>query len=148
MDAYNLLDSEPSSVREIEEALPMEDIGEPVSGKKRGRKGMAVTPIVDSAVRRSNRVRANSNGFKLDTCKIKNCLGCSSEPPILYPHSLKKIGTSLCQLQEDQLDEHLLMTKNKLEPVGKKVKKNKNVNEEIPEGEEKEKKEDTISDDE
>lgn len=62
--------------------------------------------------------------------------------PILSPSSLKKIGTSLCQLQEDQLDEHLLMTKNKLEPVGKKVKKTKKTHGKTPGGEEGGEKED------
>lgn len=61
----------------------------------------------------------------MSTCKAKNCLGCSNELPTLSPLSLKKIGTSLCQLQEDQLEEQILMSKNKLDPMGKKVKKNK-----------------------
>ena len=97
---YGMLVSEPSSVREIEEALPKED-NETSANKKRGRKGKADTPIVDSVVRRSDRVRANTNGFKVSTCRIKNCLGCSNDPPILSPLSLKNIGTSLCQLQEE-----------------------------------------------
>jgi len=80
---------------------------------------------VDSTVRRSSGVRANSNGFKVNTCTAKNCLGCSADIPTLTPQTLKKIGTSLCHLQEDKLGEEALMKKKKLEPVGKKVKKSK-----------------------
>lgn len=120
----SLLESEPSTAKELEEAIPLEDSEEFLLPKKRGRKGKAVTPIVDSMVRRSSRVRANTNGFKHSTCKIRNCLGCSNDPPILSPTSLKKIGTSMCQLQEDQLEEQMLLVKDKLEPMGKKGKKN------------------------
>lgn len=76
-------------------------------------------------VRRSDRVRGNSNGFKLGICRIKNCLGCSNDPPIMSPRTLKKIGTSMCQLQEEQLEEQALLSKKKLEPMGKKVRKSK-----------------------
>lgn len=86
--------------------------------KKRGRKPRAVTPVVDSAVRRSTRVRANSGGFKVNVCKVKNCLGCSNAPPTLSPSVLKEIGTSLCDLQAEQIGEDALLGKNKVEPVG------------------------------
>jgi hypothetical protein len=35
---------------------------------------------------------------------------------------LKKIGTSFCQLNDDQLEEQILMNKKKMEPMGKKMK--------------------------
>lgn len=83
---------------------------------------------MDLVVRRSTRVRANSNGFKVNTCKAKNCLGCSTEPRTLSQVMIKKIGISMCQLREDQLDEQALLGKKKMEPVGKKPKKNKDDN--------------------
>ena len=46
-EACSRLLSEPYFVKEIEEALPNEDIEEVLSSKKRGRKGKAVTPMVD-----------------------------------------------------------------------------------------------------
>lgn len=87
-ETCTLLDAEPSNVRELEEALPEAGSEEPVTGKKRGGKGKATIPIVDSVVR-SVRIRANSNGFKMSTCKNKNCLGCSNAPRTLSPNSLK-----------------------------------------------------------
>jgi hypothetical protein len=73
-------------------------------------------------------------------CKIKNCLGCGASPPTLSPRALKEIGSALCDLQADQLDEDTLLSKNKLEPVGKKIKKNKEgrVNKKNQNGDEKE----------
>lgn len=113
------------TVKGIEEAL-LEDATEDNSPKKkRGRKGKSDTPIVDSAVRRSTRVRANTNGFMTSPCKSKNYLGCSADPPTLSPSTIKKIGTSLCNLPEDLLEEQVLAGKKKMEPVGKKLKKNK-----------------------
>jgi hypothetical protein len=38
---------------------------------------------------------------------------------------LKEIGTSLCDLQAEQVDDEALLGKNKMEPVGKKSRKNK-----------------------
>lgn len=81
--------------------------------------------MVDSAVRRSNRVKANANGFKSTPCKSKKCLGCSANPPTLTTSMIRKIGTSLCHLQENRLDEQALLGKKRMEPVGKKLKKNR-----------------------
>lgn len=76
---------------------------------------------MDSVVRRSDRVRATCNGFKGNVCKARNYLSCSSEPPTLSLASLKKIGTSICQLQPDQV----LFKKKKTNPIRKKQKKGK-----------------------
>lgn len=91
-EACSCLLSEPYFVREIKEALPNEDTEEVLSSKKRGRKGKAVTPVVDSAIRRSNRVRANSNGFKMSTYRVKNCLGCSNGPQLCPLFLYKRLG--------------------------------------------------------
>jgi len=104
-DSYAYLATEPVGVKEIEEVILEQLLEESSLGKKIRRKARPDTPIVDSAIRRSNRVRANYSGFKMNTCKAKNCLGCSSDPPTISPTSLKKIGSSLCQLQPSQLDD-------------------------------------------
>lgn len=104
-DSCAYLVAEPVGVKEIEEVIPEQLLEESSPGKKRSRKAKPDTPIVDSAVRHSNRVRASCNGFKMNTCKAKNCLGCSSDPPTISPTSLKKIGSSLYQLQPSQLDD-------------------------------------------
>jgi hypothetical protein len=119
-DSCSLLSTEPITAKELEEALPDDSLDEQSPGKKRGRKAKATTPIVDSAVRRSPRVRANNNGFKANTCKAKNYLGCNADLPTLSTCTLRRIGTSLCNLQEEHLDDQVLLNKKKMEPVGKK----------------------------
>jgi len=111
-------------VKEIEEVIP-EQLMENSLGKKRSRKVRPNTPVVDSIVRHSNRVRVSCNVLKMNICKAKNCLGCSSDPPTLSPTSLKKIGSSLCQLQPSQLDDQILLKKKKMDPIGKRQKKGK-----------------------
>jgi len=71
-------------------------------------------------VRRSDRVKANSLGFK-SSCN-KNCLACSVDIPTIHPNALKKTGVELCDMKEDQVDEATLMGKGKLEPVRKRQK--------------------------
>jgi hypothetical protein len=127
-EVCELLGSKPLIAKEIKEAISEEadEIIENSSpNKKRGRKGKADTPKVDSAIRRSSRIRANCNGFKVNVCKTKNYVGSNSKPPTLSLATLKKIGTSMCLLQDDLLEEQILMSKKKVEPIGKKLKKNK-----------------------
>jgi len=122
-DACSLLETELSAVKAIEENITEDFQPTESPGKKRLRKGKIGTPIVDSVVRRSTRVRATSNGFKVNTYKTKNCLGYCTAPPTLPHAMIKKIGKSVCQLDEEQLEEQILMGRRKLEPVGKKQKK-------------------------
>lgn len=117
-----LLDSEPRMAMEIEEAINTEDPEQTTPNKKRSRKGKSSTPLVESAVRRSIRVQSHSKGFKNKPCQ-KNCPGCSSKPPILSATSLKKIGTSICHMKEEDMEELNLMGKSSVEPIGKRSKK-------------------------
>ncbi|KAG0519669.1 hypothetical protein BDA96_08G006900 [Sorghum bicolor] len=123
--ACALLQNEHEDIDNLEDALPEEDLELTPPGKKRGRRNRSDTPLVDTMVRRSNRVRAGNNGFKASTCKVKNCLGCSSAPPILSASTLKKIGTSVCEIEPKKLEEmELMKRKKKVDPIGKKSKKN------------------------
>lgn len=127
--ACTILETELTGFKNIEEAI-LEQSGENSSpGKKRTRKSKLDTPLVDSIVRRSSRVQANCNGFKMSSCKVKNCLGCNADPPTLSPASLTKIGTSLCQLKPEEVEEHNLLKKKMMEPVGKKPRKLKKTKE-------------------
>ena len=122
-DTCSFLLEESSYVKNLEDSITEQAPEETPPSKKRGRKHSAETPIVESAVRRSSRLRALNNGFKADGCKIKNCLGCASPPPILSPASLKSIGASFCQISPEDLEEHVLLQKKSTEPIGKKHKK-------------------------
>lgn len=116
------LDSEPRMAMEIEEAIPTEDAEQTPPNKKRSWKGKSATPLVESAVRISIRVQSRSKGFKSKSCQ-QNCPGCSSKPPILSAAALEKIGTNVCQLKEEDMEELTLMVKSSVEPIGKRSKK-------------------------
>ena len=117
-----LLSGATSLVTGIEEALPAQEEDDLVIGKKRARKSKVATPIVESAVRRSARIQAHTMGFKTNTCS-KDCPACATKPPTLSHYAIKKIGTALCQLKEDEINELTLTESSKLEPISKKSKK-------------------------
>ncbi|KAG0513703.1 hypothetical protein BDA96_10G125100 [Sorghum bicolor] len=116
-----LISEELRLVQQIEDAMQTEEHQISPVTKKRGRKGKA-TIIEDSALRRSPRVKANAKGFKT-SCE-KNCLACSTGVPTLSSASIIKIGTEICGIKEKELTEQTLMGKVKLQPVGKKPRKN------------------------
>lgn len=118
-----LLNKELSMANGIEEALATAKISSPYTNKKRGKKGKSIVPVEDSSLKRSIRVKGNAIGFK--TSYNKNCPMCSPKIPTLSVKSLKKIGMELCDMKKDMLSNEVLMGKRKLEPVGKKMKKNK-----------------------
>jgi rRNA pseudouridine-1189 N-methylase Emg1 (Nep1/Mra1 family) len=86
-DSCAYLAAELVEVKEIEEVIPEQLLEESSPGKKRSRKARPDTPIVDSAVRHSNRVRASHNGFKTNTARkriiwvVLQTLQLSPQPP-------------------------------------------------------------------
>lgn len=112
-------------------------------GKKRVRKGKVQSPVVDSEVRRSSRVKGRTNGFKPSGCKITNCLGCKLDPPTIPIETLQAIGTEMCQMNAEEVEEATLIKKKKPKPIAKKEKtKVSNEDAEAEEGASKEKKND------
>lgn len=89
-------------------------------GKKRSRKGKVQSPVVDSEVRRSCRVREKTNGFKPTGCRLINCLGCKMDPPTLSDDVLQAIGINMCQLNPDEVTQVALNKKKKPKPIAKK----------------------------
>jgi hypothetical protein len=61
--------------------------------RKKGRK----TPLVESEVRRSDRIKKLSHGFRGKTCFDKNCLACAGIPPPL-PRKVVKILSASFEL--------------------------------------------------
>ncbi|TVU49360.1 hypothetical protein EJB05_00668, partial [Eragrostis curvula] len=103
---------------------------------KQPRKASRETPLVESEVRRSDRIKHLKKGFKSSSCVDKGCLACASEPPSLSPSVIKGIG-SLCKISDKELNEATLKKKKTTkEPIGAKGKKivvsNKASNEDKP----------------
>jgi hypothetical protein len=53
--------------------------------------------IVDTDLR-SPRIKGQKGGIKNPQCIDKNYLGCGAAPPALTPKVIKKLGSSLCNL--------------------------------------------------
>ncbi|TVU00955.1 hypothetical protein EJB05_53612, partial [Eragrostis curvula] len=98
-------------------------------------------PMVETEVRRSDRIRAQNQGFKRGSCTHRNCLACSNEPPVLHPDLIKNLGTTFAKMKPDMTADEALhkkkkqkatigsrITNNGAEPSSKKKKSGKPAN--------------------
>lgn len=76
--------------------------GEAISRKRRG-KG----PLVETQVRRSDRIREENKGFKRNSCTGKECLPCNAVPPVIQNKVVKNLTKSFCKVAEEELQEKL-----------------------------------------
>jgi hypothetical protein len=80
----------------------------PSTSAPRGKRGKHLH-ISDAYVRRSARVHSKNQGFKSPSCRDRNCLGCSTNPPSLSSSVVRELGSTFCQLDlaaltDDQLN--------------------------------------------
>src|SRR6266516_422590 len=54
-------------------------------------------PIVESEVRRSDRLQQLSKGFKKLTCQDRNYFSCTSGPPTIATKIIKNLSVSFCK---------------------------------------------------
>lgn len=101
----------------------MIQLDEPSPGKKQdgaNRKKNRPAVVVESQVRRSPRVKGQKMGFKNPQCPNKHCLGCNATPSVLTPKALRKLGSTLCDVDPDSIADAILSKKKKTAPVGTK----------------------------
>lgn len=79
--------------------------------------------LVETEVRRSNRLKVRNKGFKTSSCGKVSCLGCSSKPPIIPNSVIRNLGSELCQIDPSQLSDELLSKKKDAGTIGPKKKK-------------------------
>jgi hypothetical protein len=96
---------------ETEDSLP--------ARKKRASKRL--TPIVDTEVRRSNRVKELHQGFKSADGSHKKCAHC--HPPTLSSKMIKNLGMQFCSMKEEDLEDDKLNKGGSKGPVAKKKSK-------------------------
>jgi hypothetical protein len=63
--------------------------------KKRSSKA----PLVVSEVRRSDRLKVKSKGYKGKSCKTNSCYCCSTSPPTLSTRLIKNLGREVCKIK-------------------------------------------------
>ena len=70
----------------------------------------------------SLRIKKLHKGFKNSDCKDKNCLSCTSTPPVILTSVIKDLGASFCNINPDDLTDAKLHAKpSSSKPVGKKA---------------------------
>lgn len=97
------------------------------------RKGKSpLTPLVESQVRRSTRVKEITKGYKNDGCKDRNCIVCAAQPSSISSKIIRNLGVNFCKVPVQYLEDAALSKKpGKKQPVGAgralgKSKKDKN----------------------
>lgn len=74
-------------------------------------------PVIVNSLRRSDRQKKLSKGFKISACSSKGCLGCQMDPPTIPTSIIRNLGTSFCKigpvlLSDEALDQKPLKKKN------------------------------------
>lgn len=79
------------------------------------------SPLVETEVRRSLRIRTLKGGFMKPICAQNGCLACSASPPALPVETIKAIGESACMIAPGTLTVEVLKKKSKeRRPIGDK----------------------------
>lgn len=80
------------------------------------------TPVLESEVRRSERVRQNNRGFKSADQHTKKCTCCY--PPIMSTKVIRNLGVQFCSMKEEDLEDGKLLKGGGIrEPVARKKAK-------------------------
>jgi hypothetical protein len=77
-------------------------------------------PISEADVRRSQRVKKANKGFKSSSCKDKNCVGCSANPPTVSKHVIRELGKTFCNIDPNELTDEKLTSKPSKSKAAKK----------------------------
>lgn len=122
-----LVEAEPDvDFIDLSEAPPLDedtDSNKSKSAVKKASKKKKVI-LVESEVRRSLRTKGIRKGFKDPVCMGKFCLGCNSKPPTLSNKTIRKLSSTLCDIDASQVTDESLM---KLKKAGAPSPKKKNV---------------------
>lgn len=81
-----------------------------IKGKRKAR-----TPVVESEVRRSERLQLLNKGYKKKPCQDGNCMACVAKPPICSIKIIKNLNSSYCKV-----DPKVCTKENLLEKKAKK----------------------------
>nr|TKW40322.1 hypothetical protein SEVIR_1G238100v2 [Setaria viridis] len=80
------------------------DLKEARSPKKaRVRLGIKAAPECESSVRRSDRIKAKSKGFRRSSCQDNTCLSCTACPPTISADAIQSLGTKVCALDRTKI---------------------------------------------
>jgi hypothetical protein len=73
----------------------------------------AKAPLVTSKVRRSERLKKKSSGFKTSACEARTYLCCDTEPPTLSERTIRSLGKDFCKMPTKMISKEALKRKSK-----------------------------------
>ena len=65
------------------------------------------TPLVETEVRRIDRIKKDNAGYKRNSYSNNHCLPCSAAPPIIQESVVKNLTASFCKVAERELEDKL-----------------------------------------
>ena len=90
-------------MQDVESQALLQPFGQDNLRKRRNGK----TPLVETEVRRSDRIKKDNAGYKRNSCSNNNCLPCNVVPPIIQKSVVKNLTASFCKVAEGELEDKL-----------------------------------------
>jgi hypothetical protein len=117
----NCLDSEDLSSESQKLLTPLKQVDPPMDSVTTStlplKRKQAKAPLVDTEVRRSDRLKGKHQGFKSNACPERECFCCSIEVPTVTSKVIRSLGKDFCHIPEEKLNEEKLKKK----PLAKKT---------------------------
>ena len=90
-------------MHDVESQALLQPFGQENLRKRRSGK----TPLVETEVRRSDRIKKDNAGYKRNSCPNNNCLPCNAVPPTIKKSVVKNLTAPFCKVSEGELEDML-----------------------------------------
>ncbi|TVU49835.1 hypothetical protein EJB05_01173, partial [Eragrostis curvula] len=100
------------------------------SALHRNRKRQRQPAVVETDVRRSDRLKGQNKGYKRSICPHRDCHACSGAPPTLTDSVIRNLGSAFCNMKPEALSAAALQKKKTKKVVIKKTTKKQPAKEE------------------
>ena len=92
-----------ANMQDLESQALLQPFGQDNLRKRRSGK----TPLVETEVRRSDRIKKDNNGYRRKICDTQSCLPCNAIPPVIPNKVVNNPTKSFFKVAEDELQERL-----------------------------------------
>ena len=92
-----------SNMQDMESQALLQPFGSDNLRKRRSGK----TPLVETEVRRSDRIKKDNDGYKRNSCSNNSCLPCHDVPPVIQNSVVRNLTASFCKVAEGELEDKL-----------------------------------------
>ena len=92
-----------ANMQDVESQALLQPFGQDNLRKRRSGK----TPLVETEVRRSDRIKKDNSCYKRNSCSNHSCLPCHAVPPVIQKSIVKNITASFYKVAERELEDKL-----------------------------------------